>query len=71
MSICDNTTVNQETTLKLQQKHVAMLAKKTSNDPKIRRSTVVPYKKSTTVPVLGTGTKKVPRYCPPMGAHIF
>ena len=42
MSICDNTTVNQETPLKLQSIRktktcciVAMLTKKTSNDPKI------------------------------------
>ena len=35
-----------------------MLAKKTFNDPKIRRSTAVLYKKK----YRGTGTKKVPRY---------
>ena len=44
-----------------------MLAKKAFNDPKIRRSTTVLYKKK----YRGTGTKKVPRYfctryCPPM-----
>ena len=73
MSICDNTTVNQETTLKLQSirktKTCRNACKKTFNDPKIRRSTAVLYKKSTAVPVLGSlpsidgiGTKKVPRY---------
>ena len=51
MSIFGNTTarVNQETPLKLQsilkQKHVAMLAKKTCNDLRIRRSISVLYKK--------------------------
>ena len=33
-----------------------MLAKKAFNNPKIRRSTAVLYKKRTAVPVLGTGT---------------
>ena len=39
---------------------MSQFLKKTFNDPKIRRSTAVLYKKSTTVPVLGTGngTKK-------------
>ena len=50
-----------------------MLAKKAFNDPKIRRNIVVLYKKSTVIPVLGTGTKKVlwyfcTWYCPPMPA---
>ena len=69
MSICDNTTVNQETTLKLQSirktKTCRNAYKKTFNDPKIRRSTAILYKKK-------KGTKKVPRYfctryCPPLG----
>ena len=45
MSICDNITVNQETTLKLQSirkaKTCRNACKKTFNDPKIRRSTAV------------------------------
>ena len=63
MSICDNTTVNQETTLKLQSirktKTCRDACKKTFNDPRIRRITAVLYKKSTAVSVpsvLGTGT---------------
>ena len=76
MSICDNTTVNQETTLKLQSirktKTYRNACKKTFNDPKIRRSTAVLYKKSTDG--TGTGNKKVPRYfctryCPPLLLH--
>ena len=55
MSICDNTTVNQETPLKLQSirktKTCRNACKKTFNDPRIRRSTAVLYKKSTAVPV--------------------
>ena len=58
MSICDNTTVNQETPLNLQSKKKKKTCrnacKKTFNDPRIRRSTAVLYKKSTAVPVLGT-----------------
>ena len=67
MSICGNTTarVNQETHLKLQsilkQKHVAMLAKKTCNDFRIRRSISVLYKKSTVVPVLITKYRWYPQ----------
>ena len=49
MSICDNTTVNQETPLELQSirkiKTYRNACKKTFNDPRIRRSTAVPYKK--------------------------
>ena len=46
MSICNNTTVNQETTLKLQSIRKTKTCrnackKKTFNDPKIRRSTAV------------------------------
>ena len=61
MSICDNTTVNQEIPLKLQSIRKTKIhrnaCKKTFNDPKIRRSTKY--------------TKKVPRYfctryCPPL-----
>ena len=56
MSICDYTTVDQETTLKLQSirktKTCRNACKKTFNDPKIRRSAAVLYKKSTAVPVL-------------------
>ena len=65
MSICDNTTVNQETTLKLQSIRKTQTCrnacKKTFNDPKIRRSTAVLYKKITAVPVLGTEYKKIPQ----------
>ena len=88
MSICGNTTVNQETTLKLQSirktKTCRNACKKTFNDPKIRRSTAVFYKKKyrgtgtlCQVPKgTGTGTKKVPRYfstryCPPLGVVWF
>ena len=53
MSICDNTPVNQETPLKLQSirkiKTYDNACKKTFNDPRIRRSTAVLYKKSTAV----------------------
>ena len=55
MSFRDNTTVNQENTLKLQSirktKTYRNACKKTFNDPKIRRSIVVLYKK---VPRTGT-----------------
>ena len=68
MSICDNTTVNQETRLKLQSirktKTCCNACKKTFKDPRIRRSTAVLYKK-TEVPSTdstGKGTKKLPRY---------
>ena len=80
MSICDNTTVNQETPLKLRKtKHVAMLAKELSI--KLELDGVPRYfiKKSTAVQVTaikkyrGTsnGNKKVPRffskrYSPPL-----
>ena len=82
MSICDNTTVNPETTLKLQSirktKTCRNACKKTFNDPKIRHSTAVLYKKVPryrySVPSTdstGTGNKKLPRYfctryCPPL-----
>ena len=53
---CDNTIVNQETSLKLQSKQKIKTCrnacKKTFNDPRIRRSTAVLYKKSTAVTVL-------------------
>ena len=73
MSICDNTTVNQETPLKLQSirkiKTSRNTCKKTFNDPRIRRSTAVLYKKSTRVRYsvpstggTGNGNKKVSRY---------
>ena len=49
----DNTTVNQEPPLKLQSirkiKTCRIACKKTFNDPRIRRSTAVLYKKSTAV----------------------
>ena len=49
MSICDNTTVNHETPLKLQSKRKIKTCrnacKNTFNDPRIRRSTGVLYKK--------------------------
>ena len=75
MSICDNTTVNQETALKLQSKRKIKTCrnacKKTFNDPRIRWSTAVLCKKSTTVPVpvqknylVTVPCTKVPRYCP-------
>ena len=58
MSICDNTTVNKETPLKLQSirkaKTCRNACKKTFNEPGIRQSAAVHYKKSTAVPVLGT-----------------
>ena len=82
MSICDNTTVNEETTLKLQSIRKTKISrngcKTTFNDPRIRWGTVVLYKKSTAVRYsvsstngTGNGTKKVPRYfntryCPPL-----
>ena len=57
MSICDNTTVNQETTLKLQSirktKTCRNPCKKTFNDPKIRRNIAAFYKKK----YCGTGTR--------------
>ena len=74
MSICDNTTVNQETTLKLQSKRKIKTCrnacKKTFNNPRIRRSTGTRYQ-FPKVPVLKKyrGTvpcTKVPRYCPPL-----
>ena len=74
MSIFDNTTVNQETPLKLQStrkiKTCRSACKKTFNDPRIRRSTAEPVP---TVPVTilkkyrGTvPCTKVPQYCPPL-----
>ena len=77
MSICDNTTVNQETPLKLQSirkiKTCRNACKKIFNDPRIRRNTAVLFKKSTAVPVtilkkyrVTIPCTKVPRYCPPL-----
>ena len=55
MSICDNTTVNQETPLKLQPKRKIKTCrnacKKTFNDPRIRWNTAVFIEKIPTVPV--------------------
>ena len=71
MSICDNIIVNQETSLKLQSirktKTRRNACEKTFNDPRIRRSIAVLYKKSTAIPVLGT---KYRRYCPPLTLSI-
>ena len=82
MSICDNTIVNQETSLKLQSirktKTCRNACKKIFNDPRIRWSTAVLYKKK----YRGTGTRYQvtilkqyrgtvtryfsTRYCPPL-----
>ena len=60
MSICDNTTVNQETLLKLQSirktKTCPNACKKNFNDLRIRRSTAVLYKKKVTVLKKDRGT---------------
>ena len=78
MSICDNTTVNQEAPLKLQlirkTKTCRNACKKIFNDPRIRWSTAVLYKKSTDD--TGNGTKKVTRYfsiryCSPLQTEAF
>ena len=71
MSICDNTTVNQETTLKLQsirKTKTCRNACKKKLSMTLKLDGVPRYSVPSTN---GTGTKKVPRcfctrYCPPM-----